>query len=180
MRSLHHVRWLLWLIPTLGFGSLPALAADPCAGFAWDVTKERALFGAAPQSLPAGKDIESAAALMPDRLYELQLSLQSQVTFPVDPGKKSLTDGAYAGLAVFRIAAPGTYRIALDAPFWVDVVSDGQLVRSKDFQGAQGCHAPHKIVEFDLSGAPPFTLQFSGARSATARVSITLAPASKF
>jgi hypothetical protein len=179
MRSLPPVRCVLWLIAALGFGSLPALAADPCAGFAWDVARERALFDSAPQMLPAGKDRESAVALIPDRLYQLQLSSQQQVSFATAPGKQMPTDGAYAGLAVFRVATPGTYRIALDAPFWVDVVSEGKLVHSKDFQGAPGCHAPHKIVEFDLSGAQPFMLQLSGATSTTVRVSITLAPAPK-
>ena len=39
-----------------GAATAPAIAADPCSGFKWDVSKEHALFGGSPVSLPAGKD----------------------------------------------------------------------------------------------------------------------------
>ena len=173
--------WFPRLLASLlaGLVTLPALAADPCTGFAWDVGQERALYASPPQPAAAGSNLASAATMLPDHLYLLTLVPQTQVSFAGAPGKKMLTDGAFAGLAAFQITAPGIYRIALDEPFWIDVVLDGHLLPSKDFQGAPGCSAPRKIVEFDLPAAKNLVLQFSGATSATTRVTITRAPAPK-
>jgi hypothetical protein len=157
--------------------ALPALAADPCSGFAWDVARERALYASPPQHATAGANPASAAPLLTDHLYLLSLAPQTQVSFAAAPGKKMLTDGAFAGLAAFQVTTPGTYRVALDEPFWIDVVLDGHLLPSKDFQGAPGCSAPHKIVEYDLPAAKPLLLQFSGSTSTSTRVTITRAPA---
>jgi len=150
--------------------------ADPCADFTWDVKHERALFGAKPQSLAAGKAAASAPALKPDQLYELELSAWPQVAFPVAPGRHPASDTAYAGLATLTLAQAGVYRIALDRPFWVDVLADGAPIRSQDFQGRRGCDAPHKVVEFVLPAATRLTLQFSGDASSTVRVAISHAP----
>ena len=65
--------------------------------------------------------------------------------------RKSPRAGSYAGLVTFKIPASGSYRVAIDMPFWIDVVSDGALVAANDFQGQHGCSSPHKIVEFDLT-----------------------------
>lgn len=154
----------------------PALAAQPCDGFAWDVRQERTLFASPSQSVAAGANVASAAMLLADHLYRLALAPQPQVSFASVPEKKMLTDGAFAGLAVFQVAAPGTYRIAMEQPFWIDVVLDGHPLPSKDFQGAPGCNAPRKIVEFDLPAAKNLILQFSGATSASTLVTITRAP----
>jgi hypothetical protein len=152
-------------------------AADPCAGFAWDVDHERTLFATEAKALPAGTAVASSPALSVDRLYQLQMSSQSEVTFAAPPGKKMLIDGAHAGLAILTVEKSGVYRISLDQSFWLDVVANGALVGSKDFQGRAGCSAPHKIVEFVLPAGAPLTLQFSGATSQTLRVTVTRSPA---
>jgi hypothetical protein len=163
----------MWLGLSLGLVYRPLLAADPCSDFTWNVTAERALFAGSSTSVAAGADSASAPLLVPGKLYALQLQPQSQVTFLAAPGKKFAGDGAYAGLASLRIAVPGPYRIAVDVPFWIDVVADGGLMSAKGFQGASGCNAPHKIVAFDFPVARQVTLQFSGTASSTLRVSIT-------
>jgi hypothetical protein len=152
-------------------------AVDPCGEFAWDVTRERALFGAEPHRLPAGKDVSSAPELILDRLYQLTLSPQSSVTFVVTPAKKARTDGSLAGLGRFTVDTSGNYRVSLDRPLWVDVVSNGALLRSRDFQGRPGCTAPHKIVEFALPAGVALQLQISGATDPAVRVSLTRSPA---
>jgi hypothetical protein len=162
-----------------GTVSAPALAADSCTGFKWDVSKEHALFAGSAVSLPAGKDAASAPTIVTDRLYELKLTPQDQITFALPPGKKMLTDGAYAGLAAFKVNAPGAYRVSVDVPFWIDVVADGKLVATKDFQGQHGCDAPHKIVEYELPASQPFVLQVSGSTKAVVRLTITQSPAPK-
>jgi hypothetical protein len=110
-------------------------------------------------------------------MYELKLTPQPQVTFALPPGKTMLTDGAYAGLVTFRVTTAGAYRVAVDVPFWIDVVADGRLVATKDFQGAHGCDAPHKIVEYELAAAQPLVLQVSGSTNAVVRLTVTASPA---
>ena len=168
------VSFLLALL--LGSAAVPAFADETCAGFKWDVSKERALFAESAVPLAAGKDRMSAPAVVPNRLYQLRLTPQDHVAFVTPPARKMLADGAYAGIAVLKIPASGSYRVAVDVPFWIDVVSDGALVKAKDFQGQQGCSAPHKIVEFDLAGAQPFVVQLSGATADSVRLTITPSP----
>jgi hypothetical protein len=155
----------------------PALSAeDPCAGFAWDVHHERQLFALDPQTLVAGKTVALAPALAPDRLYELELRAQPEVSFAVPPGKTWPAEATYAGLASLTVAAAGLYRIALDQAAWVDVVAHGAALRSRDFQARHACSAPHKIVEFELPAGTALTLQFSGGVVSTIRVTVTRAP----
>ena len=157
----------------------PAFADDACVDFKWDVSQERALFAGSATPMAAGADAKSAPAMQLNHLYELKLPAQEHVSFAVTPGKKSPSDGSHGGLVVFKIPAGGSYRIAIDMPFWIDVVSDGALVAATDFQGQHGCASPHKIVQFDLKGTRPFTLQLSNAAPENVRVTVTAAPARK-
>jgi hypothetical protein len=154
-----------------------ARADDACTDFKWDVAQERALFAGASQSLEAGADGATAPHLELNRLYELKLKPQSQVMFAASPGKKNPIDGAYAGLASIKIPQNGSYRVSIDAAFWIDVVSNGALIAAKDFQGQRGCSSPHKIVEFELNGTHPFILQLSNAATdSSVRLTITPTP----
>jgi hypothetical protein len=153
--------------------------AEDCADFKWDVTSERALFAAAATPLPAGTTPKSAPSVLLNHLYALKLMPQEQVTFSASPGKKTPSLGSHAGIVTFKLPASGSYRIAIDMPFWIDVVSDGALVAARDFEGQRGCSAPHKIVEFELAGTRPFFLQLSNAAPDSVRLSITPAPARK-
>jgi hypothetical protein len=150
-----------------------ARAEEGCIDFKWDVAGVRALFAGAAQSMPAGADSKSAPTLQPNHLYALTLLPQDRVNFATKPGARNVLSGAYAGLAAFRITQPGSYRISLDAPYWIDVVSDGALLPAKDFQGQHDCSAPHKIVEFELRGTRPYVLQVSNAISDQIRLTIT-------
>jgi hypothetical protein len=159
----------------------PAMAVsvdDPCAGFTWNVARERALFAQAAVGLAAAKDSSSLRPLSADKLYQLQLAPQEQVTFPVPPGKKTQIEGVFAGLAGFQVTVSGAYRISADMPLWIDVISEGKILPSKDFQGQRGCYAPHKIVEFVLPAAQQLILQLSGASEANVHLSITQSPPS--
>jgi len=150
----------------------PLRAADPCSDFSADVSRERALFAGEAIADRAGADSASAPLLLPERVYALQLRPISEVTFVAAPGRKAGGEHAYAGLAMLRIETPGIYRIALDAPLWVDVVADGGTLPVKAFQGAQDCNAPHKILEFEFAVARKVVLQFSGEHGSTVRVAI--------
>jgi hypothetical protein len=157
----------------------PALADESCVDFKWDVSQERALFAGSASPVAAAADAKSAPMLQVDRLYELKLLKQEQVSFAVTPGKQSPRAGSNGGLAAFKIPASGSYRIAIDMPFWIDVVSNGALVAANDFQGQHGCSSPHKIVQFDLLGTRPFFLPLSNAAAESVRLTITATPARK-
>jgi hypothetical protein len=157
----------------------PARSDDACVDFKWDVSKERALFAGAPAASTAGKDAKSAPTVLPNRLYSVRLTAQDGVKFPASPARKMPVDGAYAGLVTVKIPAPGSYRISVDLPLWIDLVSNGELVGASDFQGQHECAAPHKIVQFDLAGARPFVVQLSSAKSENVLLTVTPAPSRK-
>jgi hypothetical protein len=148
-------------------------ADDACDGFRWDIGHERALFATTAEALPAGVAPESAPTVLPDRLYEMPVTPQGEVKFPLPPGKKTLTDAGSAGLAHLRVASAGDYRISIDQAFWIDVVADHQLLPAKDFQGRPGCQAPHKIVLYSLPAGQDLMLQFSGASGSRLKLTIT-------
>jgi hypothetical protein len=155
--------------------TISAQAQDGCTDFKWDVSRERALFAGPPTVMIAGTDVKSAPIVLPNRLYQLTLAPQSGVTFSVRQGKKT-ADDAHAGLAVLRINAEGSYRVAVDLPVWIDVVTTDSVLQPTDFQGQHGCAAPRKVVEFDLKGSKPFLLQFSGAAIDQLLVTVTPVP----
>jgi len=162
----------------VGGAAVPAVADNDCVDFKWDVSKERALFGQAPVELTAGNDSKSAPGIVPNRLYKLRLAVQDHVVFSVPPGRRMTGTPAFAGLAALRIEAPGSYRVAIDLPLWIDVVSNGNLVQPTDYQGQHACSAPHKIVVFDL-GSQPVILQFSNAFQDDVLLTVTAAPVRK-
>ena len=163
----------------VGSASLPVFADDACVDFKWDVSKERALFAAAPVSLTAGMDPISAPAVVPNRLYKIRLLRQVRVAFSVSPGGKAATATVFAGLATLKVPTPGSYRIAVDLPLWIDVVANGARVPAKDFEAQHGCSAPHKIVEFDLADDQPYILQFSSGASENILLTVTASPLRK-
>ena len=165
--------WLTVLI--LSGGASAVLAADdPCTGFKWDITQEHELFIKPPETVAAGHDLESAPTLKTQKLYELTLAPQNTVKFVLPPGKKGLPDGAFAGLVHLQVPAAASYRVSLDAGFWIDVVSNQKLIESSDFGGMSGCTTPRKVVIFDLPAGDDLVLQISGA--AKDRVRVTLTP----
>lgn len=164
------------------FGAAAALGAQAafgetgsCTGLRWNVAREHALFQGAGERTVAGRDSRSAPIVRPDRLYDLALAPQQEVRFVLHPEKRSITDGAYAGLARLHVAAGGLYRISIDKPFWVDVIANGQMVESRDFAGLPGCGPPRKIVVYELPSGN-LVLQLSGAISTRVRVTLTRVP----
>lgn len=179
MQSIRRSAVILFLFLGFAGAAKPAHADDACIDFKWDVSKERTLFAGTPTALKSAKDSISAPAIAPNRLYQLHLTPQEQVTFAVNPGKKTPAAGGFAGLATLKIAAAGAYRIAIDLPVWIDVVSGGNLLSARDFEGQRNCSAPHKIVEFDLAGGQPYILQFSNGMSENILLTVTASPVRK-
>ncbi|HEY4339505.1 MAG TPA: hypothetical protein VGM97_06155 [Steroidobacteraceae bacterium] len=155
--------------------SQAVLAADPCAGFTWNVAHERALFATAPVAVTAAAAAGPATTLDVDKLYEITLTPQDKVSFVLPPAKKALADGAFAGMVTLHIPSPGKYRVSMSEGFWIDVIADGKFAPTDDFTGAHECRAPRKIVQYPLP-AGNLTLQFSNTNSATVRVTVTAVP----
>ena len=168
----------IFLVVVLGAPG-KTFADEACVDFKWDVTQERGLFAGNAAPLASGADAKSAPVMLLNRLYALKLMPQDHVAFAATPGKKTPSAGSNAGVFTFKLPMSGSYRVAVDMPFWIDVVSNGALVAAKDFQGQHGCNAPHKIVEFELAGTRPFFLQLSNAAADSVRLTITATPARK-
>lgn len=58
---------------------------------------------------------------------------------------------SYGGLFAFTAAEPGTYRVALGSPAWVDVLSEGKAVTSSAHGHGPDCSGIAKMVDFPLS-----------------------------
>jgi hypothetical protein len=174
------MRSLIACMILLVAASLSARADDVCTDFKWDVSKERSLFATAPTPLNAGTDAKTAPTVLPNKLYQIQLASQASVKFALEPGRKSRANSDHAGVATLKLPASGSYRISVDMPLWIDVVSNAALVTAKDFQGQHDCKSPHKIVEFELAADQILTLQLSGSAADSVRMTLTASPVRKF
>ena len=174
MAKARSLTWMLLAISLVSFASA-ARADDACMDFKWDVSEERALFAGPPTVMQAGSDTKSAPIVLPNHLYQLALAAQNEVKFSVREGKKS-DDNAHAGLVILRISAPGSYRVSVDLPVWIDVVTQDSVLAPTDYQGQHECAAPRKVVQFELNGTKPFLLQFSGAAVGQLLVAVTPVP----
>lgn len=76
-----------------------------------------------------------------------------KVVYPVQPEKPG-GSVSYGGLFLLKVVQPGTYRIALSTPAWIDVVKDGKAIPSTTFGHGPECSTIRKIVEFPLSAGP--------------------------
>jgi hypothetical protein len=162
----------LTLLLIVGAAGAARSQGDPCAGYQWDLSKERALFAESGKQLIVGKDRASAGAIVSGRLYALELLPANQVSFPVAPGKDS-TSGGYAGIVALSVPSAGKYRIAVDLPLWIDVIAGAKLLSPIDYKGMHGCSTPRKVVVFDLEGSSDWLLQLSAADRAQVRLTVT-------
>jgi hypothetical protein len=129
----------------------PTWAQEPsgCDKFKWPLDKERAMLShAAPIAsggeLPATLTAAVKVALLP----------VADAKLPVAPSRGPKPD-TYAGFV--RITAPvkaGSYKVTITDNAWVEVVQDGQNLKTGAFSGVHGCEGLRKSVKFDLTAAP--------------------------
>jgi hypothetical protein len=159
----------------LGTASLPAVAADGCDGFTWNVSHEREVFATPARPITAATAAGPTPTLEVDTLYDISLTPQDKVNFVMAPAKKALADGAYAGMVKLHIPMAGKYRVSMSDGFWIDVITDGRFAPTDDFTGSHECRAPRKIVQYPLP-AGDLVLQFSNATSSSVKVTVTATP----
>ncbi len=110
-----------------------APADDGCVDFKWDVSKERALFAGTPTALTSGKDARIGADRRTEPALQISTPGPGSGCLRCIAGQTSREQNVYGGLAVLKISTAGSYRISVDLPFWIDVVSNGTLVAARGF-----------------------------------------------
>lgn len=101
-----------------------------------------------------GAELKSGAAV------KATLLQTPKVVYPVQPEKPG-GSVSYGGLFLLNVAQPGTYRIALSAPAWIEVVKEGKAIPSGTFGHGPECSTIRKIVEFPL-GAGSHIIEIAG------------------
>ncbi|WP_443750451.1 homogentisate 1,2-dioxygenase [Asticcacaulis solisilvae] len=118
-----------------------------------------------PEALPAGANGATQPDITIGHAYKVQLSPVAAVQYPVAP--KKLKDGSFGGLFMLTVDKAGTYTVAFDSGAWIDVIHDGQVVRSSTFGHGPDCSTIHKMVDFDLAPGH-YTIEVSSAPKDTA------------
>lgn len=136
-----------------------ALAQEPpvgCDKFKWPVDHERALLASASQ-LRSGAEMHQPLATA----VTVALMPYTEAKLPTPPSRASKVAGSYAGfINAPAVPNPGTYRVTLSAPAWIDVVQNGHNLQSTAFSSARGCPGIAKSVKFELI-AEPFVIELS-------------------
>lgn len=81
---------------------------------------------------------------------------------PEKPGAAGTSGGVFA----FEVARAGTYRVALGAGAWIDVVRGGAAIASKAHGHGPDCSPVKKMVDFDLTPGR-YVLQIAGSPTPT-------------
>ena len=137
--------------------AMPAAPAPACTAIAPPPAGLEA-WSAKPVARPLGPGVATALTLSP----------ATGVTFALPPEHAPAPD-SFATVAPLSIAVAGTYRIALGAGAWIDLVHDGKAVPSVAHTHGPDCSGIRKIVDFTLTPGT-YQLQLSGAKAATLTV----------
>jgi hypothetical protein len=92
----------------------------------------------------------SKAELKVGAAAKVALLSTPKVEYPAPPEKPG-GSVSHGGLLAFTVSEPGTYRVALSTPAWVEVVKDGKAVQAEAFGHGPECTTIRKIVEFPLT-----------------------------
>ncbi|BAV46289.1 Uncharacterized protein MLTONO_1386 [Mesorhizobium loti] len=145
-------------------GTSFAMAEDAgCEAFKWPVTREQALFAAAPAT-PAGAELAVGAAA------DLALVPAEKAGFTLPP-ERAPAEGTFGAVASVEVPAEGAIQISLSGEAWIDVIQDGKAVKSAGYSGVKTCPGIRKSVRFKLA-AGAATVQFSGAKKAELKVAV--------
>lgn len=100
------------------------------------------------------------ATIEPGRGVRATLSPAARIAYPVAPGHPG-EPGTLGGLFAFAVTRGGTFRVALGAGAWIDVVRDGQAVASIAHGHGPACSPIRKTVDFTLAPGR-YVLEVSG------------------
>ena len=131
-----------------------APARADCDHFKWSVARELGWFSASPKALPA-----QGGAATPGAGFALTLA--KGLSLPTPPEREPGKDTFAAVVSLPKLDA-GRYQITLSDEAWIDVVENGERVKSNDFSGQKDCPGVRKTVRFDLT-AGAATVEISNA-----------------
>ena len=148
-------RILLAVLAAAAFGAeaqTPAPAPQAaCAAMDRDLKDGLEAWRSKADVAAAGTAAETAKAeLKLGSAVKATLLQTSNVDYPVRPEKPG-GSVSHGGLFSLNVTEPGTYRVALSTPAWVEVVKDGKAVPSGSFGHGPECTTIRKIVEFPLT-----------------------------
>jgi hypothetical protein len=97
----------------------------------------------------------------------------AEVKLPIAPERAPKSNNTFAGfIEASAPAQKGTYKITLSSEGWIDIVQNGERLKSIAATGATGCDGIRKSVKFELAKTP-FTVQFSGVEANSIGVAIS-------
>ncbi|WP_420384132.1 hypothetical protein [Novosphingobium sp.] len=144
----------------------------------------------APGTLPAGmadwatpEAIKAAATaddlemanLLPGQAVKVRFAQTPAVTYPLRPAKPG-GSVSYGGLLRLTVAAKGSYRVALDAPAWIDLVGESNAAVDSFAHGhGPACTTVRKMVDFALEPGV-YTLEISANASPDGEVMVMRIP----
>lgn len=94
------------------------------------------------------------------RAMQVTLRPTAQVRYARPPEKPGAPNG-HGGMLALDVARPGTYRVGLSAPAWIDVVRDGKAIASTAHGHGPDCSGIRKLVSFPLQPGR-YLIQFAG------------------
>lgn len=156
-------------------GSLAQQIGPACAGGAASLPPELAGW-ASRTAMDASADVSGDAGLALGVAVDGRLRRAGDVRYPVVPGKAA-APASYGGLFTLTIRQRGTYRVALGAGAWIDMVKvkgtgTGTVASTAHGHGPD-CSDVRKTVDFPLSPGR-YTLQIIGAPAST--IALMVAP----
>jgi hypothetical protein len=163
---------------TMAFAASPALAqqaAPACpvvpvplpAGLeGWVVAK--------PVPAAAKADDLAGAQLVIGERADVRLLPAPQIAYATPPEKPGKAE-SHGGMLGFTVQAAGTYRVALGAGAWIDVLLDGKAVAATAHAHGKPCSSIRKMVDFALTPGR-YVLQVSGNPAPTVSLMLAHAP----
>lgn len=80
--------------------------------------------------------------------YRVQLQPTVKVEYTVPMTK--LKDAIFGGLFMLTIDSAGTYAVGIDQDAWINMVRDGQALKSSAHAHGPACSTLHKTVDYAL------------------------------
>lgn len=110
--------------------------------------------------------------IAPGEAENLALHPTAEVHY-VSPPAKPGGAGSFGGMVGVHVTAAGTYRVALGAPAWIDLVANGATLPATGHGHGPDCSGIRKIVDFALQPGD-YVLQV--AASATPSLTVLVVP----
>ena len=143
-----------------------------CSNFATDLDQELAMMRAPVTTVSASISLDRSA-IAPQGAFELTLNPQDKVQFPVTPARERGNSNTFAGIVSLGDLPAGLWRISADNGAWIDLVAEGKILASPEFEMQTKCAELFKTVVFEQPHNSPTFLQISGSRNPAIRITVT-------